>query len=773
MVFDLAAYANELRRKKLEAEAAARAPAPSPYVQGPIPGVIADPSTPPPLPPPPESPAAYVNNMLSNPYVEGPIPGVIEDPSLTPINPNIPKTSPYVQGPIPGVIADPSTPPPIPFGGTTTTQPLAVDPGPGSRPIGTVDNPPPETPPAPGPVTNVPTAPSYMWPTFSPQQPSMVAATPAYQPTQTVSPTQQPIMPRQQIQTPMAASQQPPTTYFNQPQTTRGQPLSYTQAQPATADRGQPLSYSPEGGGGGPTTGFLPAGGPTEPTTGFLPAGGPREPTTGFLPAGSSSGPVAGSLQRATPTTESQLQSTSAAATGVDPATGVDQRIIDAWFPEKAGTADRGSQLASLGQDLFTASGIMGPGAQPAQPRMVQAGEQMGPPTMIEAPDGTMIPGPPATISQAEADAINRNAQTDYNRRMQLYNQVQQTDIRSMAMGNIEAARTREAPQLGISPAMAAAQIERGQETQARGGQMGALGMIGERAAGTAPSAAEMQLRMGQERLQKQAMSLMRSNPGLSPGQAARMAAEQQSQIGLQTNQQAGMLRAQEQTQAQRDLMSGYGAMRGADIGLAAQQAGFGQEAMARNLAMQGQYGIENLRSVQGQQQMNDQLVSQYLAMGLSVDQARLKAATDMQSLANELMLGQIRGSTAERAQNIGLLGAGIGAVGSLIGGLIPFSDKRLKKGINTNVKSKVAKMLEKIEPSMWEYKKKEYGQGKHLGVMAQDLEKSKLGKLLVDKTNDGLRYIDAKKALSASLASMAVLHNRIKKLETKGVKNG
>ena len=51
------------------------------------------------------------------------------------------------------------------------------------------------------------------------------------------------------------------------------------------------------------------------------------------------------------------------------------------------------------------------------------------------------------------------------------------------------------------------------------------------------------------------------------------------------------------------------------------------------------------------------------------------------------------------------------------------------------------------------------------VGVMAQDLQKSPLGRDMVTESKDGLQ-VDAVKAISAALAGNADLHHRVKALE-------
>lgn len=110
--------------------------------------------------------------------------------------------------------------------------------------------------------------------------------------------------------------------------------------------------------------------------------------------------------------------------------------------------------------------------------------------------------------------------------------------------------------------------------------------------------------------------------------------------------------------------------------------------------------------------------------------------------------------------------GAGIGGLigtgASLVGGI--FSDEKLKKNVKPAGAS-FDKLLEHIKGKDFEYKDESMGEGKRVGVMAQDLEKSTEGKKIVKDTPEG-KIIDAGNAVGAILGSQARLHERLKKLE-------
>jgi len=108
------------------------------------------------------------------------------------------------------------------------------------------------------------------------------------------------------------------------------------------------------------------------------------------------------------------------------------------------------------------------------------------------------------------------------------------------------------------------------------------------------------------------------------------------------------------------------------------------------------------------------------------------------------------------------------------------YSDKRVKKNIRV-ADSAIDDMLDKLVPSSWDYKDDRMGKGRRTGVMAQDLEKSKVGdKIVYDvpeipgfgpkaKPLPAAKAIDLGAAVSALLASSARLHHRLKAVEKGG----
>lgn len=103
-----------------------------------------------------------------------------------------------------------------------------------------------------------------------------------------------------------------------------------------------------------------------------------------------------------------------------------------------------------------------------------------------------------------------------------------------------------------------------------------------------------------------------------------------------------------------------------------------------------------------------------------------------------------------------------------------PYSDEKLKKDIKktSDAGNKVEDLLDKLVPSTYKYKNQKHGEGERLGIMAQDLEKSELGKSLVKDGPEG-KQIDLGGGFTALLAAQSEIMDRLNALEKKKLKKG
>ena len=139
-------------------------------------------------------------------------------------------------------------------------------------------------------------------------------------------------------------------------------------------------------------------------------------------------------------------------------------------------------------------------------------------------------------------------------------------------------------------------------------------------------------------------------------------------------------------------------------------------------------------------------------------------------------LMGALQGLSIPQIENIisvfqaqpGLLQGIAGGFGQAAGaavGAAVFSDERLKENISTERgESILAEFLNNLKPAEYDYINPIHGKGKHVSVMAQDLEKSFLGRQMVIDTPEG-KMVDYGQGLAFMLASKAYLNVRINEL--------
>lgn len=121
----------------------------------------------------------------------------------------------------------------------------------------------------------------------------------------------------------------------------------------------------------------------------------------------------------------------------------------------------------------------------------------------------------------------------------------------------------------------------------------------------------------------------------------------------------------------------------------------------------------------------------------------------------------EIGKGNAFAAQNMGMAnfyrdvtGQGLDFASNM-GGMMAMSDERTKTNIEPISKEDLKELSEAIKPYKFNYANDIFGEGDWVGVMAQDLEKTKLGKNLVETQENGLKMINMHKVGSLILATM------------------
>lgn len=128
------------------------------------------------------------------------------------------------------------------------------------------------------------------------------------------------------------------------------------------------------------------------------------------------------------------------------------------------------------------------------------------------------------------------------------------------------------------------------------------------------------------------------------------------------------------------------------------------------------------------------------------------------QNYANQFGANLTAGANARAAGNI----AGINAIDAGIsqdremvrqGFGAMFCDERAKENISEISSEEIQEFTSAIKPRLFTYINSANGEGEFAGVMAQDLEKTRLGKLIVFENQQGHKMIDTHKAVMLLLA--------------------
>lgn len=308
------------------------------------------------------------------------------------------------------------------------------------------------------------------------------------------------------------------------------------------------------------------------------------------------------------------------------------------------------------------------------------------------------------------------------------------------------------------------ATIATGPQDQQRARQNALLDQLMAASNGQGPSAAQQQLKMGADRNMANALAMAAASG--TPG-AARQAAFQRASITQDAAGQSAMLRAQEINDARGLLGQVAQGARAQDIGLASDQANLNQQAQLTQAGLTQDTAKTNLLAGIEQQKQRDALVQSYVAQGLSLDQAQYQAELQQAQFNAELLARQ---SAADKgvamqssAQGGQMVGAGMAALGTVLAGAASASDERVKDNV-ANADSGVEKFLDGIAAKEWDYKNpKKHGEGRRTGIIAQDAEKNSD---MVFTHTDGVKMLDHGKAISTSLAALANINKRLRKVE-------
>lgn len=264
----------------------------------------------------------------------------------------------------------------------------------------------------------------------------------------------------------------------------------------------------------------------------------------------------------------------------------------------------------------------------------------------------------------------------------------------------------------------------------------------------------QAQLDAQQRGLNDQAM-LNQQQQGIAAQQAGIGASTAGAQLGANSIQAAGNLGVGAQQAG-----AGVG-LQGLQGGAAVSQAGNIAGAQINQQGLMGSAGVgQNAYGQQiGTTTAGAQLQMGGEQMGQNIYQAQLNAG-----IAREGQGVQQSGINSDYSirndQNaMQWVGAISGGMGGAVGAM---SDKNTKKNITPEDGFAVASSL---NPVSYDYKDPKYGEGRQLGIIAQDLEKTPAGKDAIIKTSAG-RMVDQNKGAMLALAGVAGLADKFADLE-------
>jgi hypothetical protein len=266
--------------------------------------------------------------------------------------------------------------------------------------------------------------------------------------------------------------------------------------------------------------------------------------------------------------------------------------------------------------------------------------------------------------------------------------------------------------------------------------------------------------------------------------QFRRMQMQQAQQLqAVASGQQkgAGELAAERQAQNAYAAQQALAAMRGAggagQLAAARQSAAVGSTAagMGRQAALQDQQAAQGMLGQVAQQArgqdlglagQNAQLTQQQHAQNQQGYQAMIQALMGMDQAQLQAQLASMQAANEKK----GLIGPIASAAGSL-GGAAMMSDERVKVDV-VPAGDKVDQMLTALRPVHYSYRDEaKHGVGPRVGILAQDMDRSDLGRSAIRHVPDGMA-LDVNKAISLALAGNARLNERLAALESRDSSN-
>lgn len=247
-------------------------------------------------------------------------------------------------------------------------------------------------------------------------------------------------------------------------------------------------------------------------------------------------------------------------------------------------------------------------------------------------------------------------------------------DLRNLSRQGLLDAQNRQAPQaqgaqVGAVRTSGYSQLMGGPQDQARAQQMAEANRLRAIASGAQMGAGQMAVRQEGNRAIAQQQAQARMARGAGAAIAARGAATNTANIGLNVAGQAGAAQRADAAQASQTMSGLLGQTREQDIGFAGQNAQLRQQTNLANMDAQNQRifqqaGLDQATSLANMQArlqtmgLNDQMAYNYLQQLYGIDETELRARLAME------------GKDAGQSTGRQLLGGALVAGGTILGGI-------------------------------------------------------------------------------------------------------
>lgn len=251
----------------------------------------------------------------------------------------------------------------------------------------------------------------------------------------------------------------------------------------------------------------------------------------------------------------------------------------------------------------------------------------------------------------------------------------------------------------------------------------------------------------------------------------------QQESAGRQSMRDMEVAALREQAKREALLQAGQlgGSMRGQEFSeqaKAAEAKDILNKFNTANRQQAGMYNVQAQNAAQMQAQAERQRISELNKQQADKEQMWSAGAPMQQYQAQAGLAGQQANAYGNMANMYGQqsqsgLGGAQGAAQAAAMFMLA-SDKDVKTDIEL-APNEIDNFLNELTGYKYSYKDPEkYGEGERLGVMAQDMDKSSLGAGTTMVDDEGVERIDSSKALSAVLASVGRLNERLNNIEEK-----